>query len=35
MDFLRFLGINDIKKLPDYDVLSQDDTLDRMLGDNS
>lgn len=31
MDFLRFLGVNDIKELPDYDKLSQDDTIDRIL----
>jgi len=31
MEFLRFLGVNDIKELPDYDKLSQDDTLDRIL----
>jgi len=30
-DFIRFLGINDIKELPDYDKLSKDDTIDRML----
>lgn len=30
-DFIRFLGINDIKELPDYERLSKDDTLDRML----
>ena len=32
-DFIRFLGINDIKELPDYERLSKDDTLDRMLDD--
>lgn len=31
MEFLRFLGVNDIKELPDYDKLSQDDTIDRIL----
>lgn len=31
MDFLRFLGVNDIKELPDYEKLSQDDTIDRIL----
>jgi segregation and condensation protein B len=31
-DFVRFLGINDIGELPDYERLHQDDTLDRMLG---
>ncbi len=30
-DFIRFLGINDIHELPDYERLSKDDTLDRML----
>ncbi len=33
MDFLRFLGVNDIKELPDYDKLSQDDTIDRILSE--
>lgn len=31
MDFLRFLGVNDIKELPDYEKLSQDDAIDRIL----
>ncbi|MDD5032086.1 MAG: SMC-Scp complex subunit ScpB [Patescibacteria group bacterium] len=30
-DFIRFLGINDIKELPDYERLNKDDTLDRIL----
>jgi len=30
-DFIRFLGINDVRELPDYEKLSKDDTLDRML----
>ena len=30
-DFIRFLGINDIVELPDYEKLSKDDTIDRML----
>jgi segregation and condensation protein B len=30
-DFIRFLGINDIKELPDYERLHKDDTIDRML----
>ncbi len=30
-DFLRFLGINDISELPDYERLHKDDTIDRML----
>jgi segregation and condensation protein B len=31
MDFIRFLGINDIKELPDFERLSKDDTIDRVL----
>jgi segregation and condensation protein B len=30
-DFIRFLGINNISELPDYERLNKDDTLDRML----
>lgn len=30
-DFIRFLGINDISELPDYERLSKDDTIDRVL----
>jgi len=30
-DFIRFLGINSVEELPDYERLSQDDALDRML----
>lgn len=30
-DFVRFLGLNDVKELPDFTKLSQDDTIDRML----
>ena len=30
-DFIKFLGINDIKELPDYERLNKDDTIDRML----
>ena len=30
-DFIRFIGLNDIKELPDYERLHQDDTIDRML----
>ena len=33
-DFLRFLGLNDIKDLPDYTRLHQDDTIDRLLAEN-
>jgi segregation and condensation protein B len=31
MDFVRFLGLADLKQLPDYEKLSQDDTIDRVL----
>ncbi|MBU0647303.1 SMC-Scp complex subunit ScpB [Patescibacteria group bacterium] len=31
LDFIRFLGINNIEELPDYQILHQDDTLDKML----
>lgn len=30
-DFIRFLGINDLSELPDYERLHEDDTIDRML----
>jgi segregation and condensation protein B len=30
-DFIRFLGISDVRKLPDYERLHLDDTIDRML----
>lgn len=30
-DFIRFLGINDVRELPDYERLNRDDTIDRML----
>ena len=30
-DFIRFLGINDVHELPEYEKLSRDDTIDRML----
>jgi segregation and condensation protein B len=32
-DFLRYLGLNEVKELPDYEKLSQDDTIDRILED--
>jgi segregation and condensation protein B len=32
-DFIRFLGVNDLSELPDYEKLHQDDTIDRMLAD--
>ncbi len=31
LDFVRFLGISDISQLPDYEKLSQDDAIDRLL----
>lgn len=30
-DFIKFLGINDVKELPDYDKLHKDDTIDKVL----
>ncbi len=33
-DFIRFLGINDLTELPDYEKLNKDDTLDRVLENN-
>jgi len=30
-DFIRFLGLSQLKDLPDYERLHRDDTLDRML----
>ncbi len=30
-DFIRFLGINDINELPEYERLSRIDTIDKML----
>lgn len=30
-DFIRFLGINDVKELPDYERLSKDDTIDQVV----
>lgn len=32
-DFIRFIGLNDIKELPDYARLRQDETIDRMITD--
>ena len=34
-DFIRFLGVNDIKELPEYERLAKDDTIDRMLADEN
>ncbi|MFH1412777.1 MAG: SMC-Scp complex subunit ScpB [bacterium] len=31
LDFMKLLGINDIKELSDYEKLNQDDTINRML----
>ena len=31
LEFLRFLGISDIKELPDFEKLSRDDSLERIL----
>ncbi|MCK5211098.1 SMC-Scp complex subunit ScpB [Candidatus Parcubacteria bacterium] len=33
-DFIRFLGINDVKELADYERLHKDDTIDRVLSDD-
>ncbi|MDA3839806.1 MAG: SMC-Scp complex subunit ScpB [Patescibacteria group bacterium] len=30
-DFLRFLGVNDVKELPDYEKLHKDETIDNIL----
>lgn len=30
-DFIRFLGLNDVKELPDYERLHKDDTIDKFL----
>lgn len=32
-DFIRFLGINDIRELPDFERLNKDDTLDKILSE--
>lgn len=34
-DFIRFLGVNDINELPDYEKLSRDDTIDRLLNEGN
>ncbi len=31
LDFMRFLGINNVKELPDYEKLSQDENLVKLL----
>ncbi len=33
LDFVRFLGVDDISKLPEYEKLRQHDSLERMLED--
>lgn len=33
LDFVRFLGINDVNELPDYERLSRDDLIDRILAE--
>lgn len=33
LDFIRWLGINDVKGLPDYERLHKDDSLDKMLAE--
>ncbi len=30
-DFIRFIGLNNINELPDYERLHQDDTIDKIL----
>lgn len=30
-DFIKYLGVSDVGELPDYERLSKDDTIDRML----
>ena len=32
-DFIKFLGINNIEELPNYEKLHKDDTIDRILED--
>jgi segregation and condensation protein B len=33
-DFMRFLGINDVKELPDYEKLNSDNNLEALLNDD-
>lgn len=35
MDFVRFLGVNSVKELPDYDKLSQSETIEEALSENN
>lgn len=32
-DFIRFLGVNDVTELPDYERLHKDDTIDHVLAE--
>jgi len=34
-DFLRFLGVNSVNELPDYEKLHKDDTIDKVLDNES
>ncbi len=34
-DFIRFLGINKVEELPDFERLHKDDTIDKILEDES
>jgi segregation and condensation protein B len=34
-DFIKFLGLNEVKDLPDYERLHADDTIDKILAENS
>jgi hypothetical protein len=34
-DFLKFLGLNEVGQLPDYQRLHADDTIDRILAEDS
>lgn len=33
-DFMRFMGLNDIKELPDYDKLHKHDDIERIIEEN-
>ena len=33
-DFMRFLGINDVKELPDYENLNSDTNLEELLNED-
>ncbi|MCU0679847.1 MAG: SMC-Scp complex subunit ScpB [Planctomycetes bacterium] len=35
LDFVRFLGLSEVRELPDYDKLSKDDTLTKVLEESS